>query len=81
VSELLYGSPVHRPLTSSEIVEWAAELRLRNEDEKKAYERDDDEDGVPVETDAGSRAAAQDSMPAEVDAAIVRAARERGYID
>lgn len=52
--------------SSSEILEWVAEYRLRNEDERRAYEAADADSEV-------------DGMSAQ-DAEVVRIARERGHI-
>ena len=75
MSELLYGSPTCKPISSSEILEWAAELKLRNEAEKAAYEESRSPD------DGLADVAGNESMPPEVDAEILRVARQRGYID
>jgi hypothetical protein len=36
VQELLYGSGAYRPITSAEIVEWAAYYKLKAHDAEKA---------------------------------------------
>lgn len=72
MSELLYGSPSHKPITSAEIVEWAAEFSLRNEDESRAYEDSD-------ETLADDPSRPIDVLNPDEDE-IVRIARERGHI-
>ncbi len=65
------GELLHR-ISASEIVEWAAELKLRNEDERRAYEESRGEDGG-VELDA-------DGKPVIDEDEIVRIARERGHL-
>lgn len=39
VGELLYGSPSHRPITSSELTEWSALWELRNYEAEQAAKR------------------------------------------
>jgi hypothetical protein len=39
VQELLYGGGGHTPITSAEIVEWAAYYRLKAHDAEKASKR------------------------------------------
>jgi len=39
VSELLYGSPSHRPLSSLELTEWVALYKLRAYEAEKAQKK------------------------------------------
>lgn len=39
VGELLYGSPAHRPISSSELIEWAAVYKLRNFEHEQAMKK------------------------------------------
>lgn len=68
MGELLHGSPIHRPINSSEIVEWAAELKIRADEEREALAPDDD-----VDTLSGDG-------PTLDNDAIVAEARRRGHI-
>ncbi len=59
-------------VSSSEIVEWAAELKMRNDDEREAYEQlQRDDDGIPLD---------EDGKPVIDEDEIVRIARQRGHL-
>lgn len=63
---------VHKPISSSELVEWAAELSLRAADEKAAYDEADVEGG-----DNGQN----DGLTEEERQEIIARAREKGHIE